>query len=163
MPQPMPELAPIAPPVPVFPYPPWMIAAAALGVLLILALLAWGVARWLRNRPKTPPPTPREIALAALEKLREKVRLTESYLFSIEVSDVLREFVAGEFHIRATRQTSPEFLAAITDRFSETDRALLAAFLEKADRIKFARVRATAADSGQLLEQAFGFVKGGTA
>lgn len=156
-----PELAPITPPVPVFPWPPWMVLAAALAALLVLALLLRSMARFIRNRPKAPPPTPREIALAALEALRGKVEMTEPYFFSIEVSDVLREFASAEFHLRATRQTSPEFLASIAARFSETDRALLAAFLDKADQIKFARVHATAADSGRLLEQALRFVKGG--
>ena len=67
--------------------------------------------------------------------------------------------------MRATQQTSPEFLAAAaaSPRFSEADKTLLAAFLDKADLIKFARVHATASDSEQLLEQARRFVEGGSA
>ena len=60
-------------------------------------------------------------------------------------------------------QTSPEFLAAAgaSPRFSEAEKALLAAFLEKADLIKFARLAAGSSDSEQLLEQARRFVEGG--
>ena len=134
-------------------------------LLLVIAAIAWAVVRHRRNRPQPAPPTPRELALAALERLRGRLAELEPYPFSIEVSDVLRGFVASEFRVRATRQTSAEFLAAAaaTPRFSEADKALLAAFLDKADLIKFARVAATAADSGQLLEQARRFVEGGNA
>ena len=76
---------------------------------------------------------------------------------------LLRLFLTREFRLRATQQTSPEFLAAAakSPRFSEADKALLAGFLEKTDLIKFARVQATTQDSEQLLEQARQFVKGG--
>ena len=164
-PSPTPELAPIAPPVPVFPYPLWMVVTAVVVVLLVISVIVWAIVRHIKNRPKPPPPTPRELALAALEHLRSRVATTESYPFSIEVSDVLRTFVAAEFRVRATQQTSPEFLAAAaaSPRFSEADKALLAAFLEKADLIKFARLAATASDSEQLLEQARRFAEGGGA
>ena len=162
-PTPPPELAPIAPPVPVFPYPAWMVILAVVLLLVILGTVAWFVIRRIRNRPQPPPPTARELALAALAKLRDRITVVEPYPFSIEVSDVLRLFVTREFLVVATNQTSPEFLAAAarSPRFSEADKALLAAFLEKADLIKFARVHATAADSEQLLEQAVRFVEGG--
>ncbi len=159
----VPDIRPLAPPVPVLPYPMWMIVAAAVGAALLLALLVWGLVRYLRSRPAPPPPTPRQKALAGLEALRGGVTATEPYPFSIEVSNVLRTFVTGEFRVSATAQTSPEFLAAVANSpsFSEADKELLAAFLERADLIKFARVHATAADSEHLLEQAFRFVKGG--
>jgi len=131
----------------------------------VIAAIVWAVVRHIKNRPKLPPPTPRELALAALERLRGRIAKTEPYPFSIEVSDVLRGFVAAEFRVRATQQTSPEFLAAAaaSPRFSESDKELLATFLEKADLIKFARLAASACDSEQLLEQARRFVEGGGA
>ena len=160
---PPPEIKPIAPPVPVFPYPAWMVVTAVVVALLIAGAIAWAVIRHIRNRPQPPPPTPREVALAALGKLRDRIATVEPYPFSIEVSDVLRSFITQEFKVSATNQTSPEFLAAVarSPRFSEADKALLAVFLEKADLIKFARVHATSADSEQLLEQALRFVEGG--
>lgn len=162
---PTPEIAPIAPPVPVFPYPLWMVIAAGVGLVLALGAIVWALVRYWKNRPVPPPPSPRERALAALEKLRGGMAHVEPYPFSIQVSDVLRGFVAEEFRVSATRQTSPEFLAsaAASPRFSEADKALLAVFLEKADLIKFARVAASSADSEQLLEQACRFVEGGLA
>jgi hypothetical protein len=160
---PTPELAPIAPPVPVFPYPTWMVATAAVLAVILLGVILWLIVRAIHNRPLPPPPTPRQKARAALENLRARIAQTEPYPFSVEVSDALRAFVTEEFQVRATRQTSSEFLIAASSspRFSEADKALLAAFLEKADLIKFARLAATSADSEQLLEQACRFVEGG--
>ena len=140
-----------------------MVATAALVALLVIAAITWAIVRHLKNRPQPPPPTPRELALAALERLQSRIAELEPYPFSIEVSDVLRGFVVGEFRVAATRQTSPEFLAAAaaSPRFTEGDKSLLAAFLDKVDLIKFARAQASAADSEALLEQARRFVKGG--
>ncbi|MCX6966877.1 MAG: DUF4381 family protein [Verrucomicrobia bacterium] len=163
VPSPTPELAPIAPPIPVFPYPMWMVVSVAVGAAIVLTAIIWAVVRHIKNRPQPPPPTPREWALAELAGLRSRIEQIEPYPFSIEVSNVLRLFISREFRVRATQQTSPEFLAsaAATPRFTEADKALLAAFLEKADLIKFARVQASAQESEHLLEQARRFVEGG--
>jgi len=162
---PTPQLAPIAPPVPVFPYPLWMVITAASVALLLVAGIVWAIVRHLKNRPQPTPPTPRELALAALEALQGRITELEPYPFSIEVSDVLRRFVVGEFRVAATQQTSPEFLAAAaaSPRFNHADKSLLAAFLDKVDLIKFARVHASTTDSEALMEQARRFVKGGEA
>lgn len=162
---PLPEPRPIAPPVDIAAYPMWMILSAGGIALLLLGLVTWGIVRWVGRRPGPPPPTPRQRAMAALQSLQSRLTTVEPYPFSIEVSDELRIFVTNEFKVSATQRTSPEFLEAVSRRseFSENDRSLLAAFLEKADLIKFARVHATTADSERLLEQAHLFVKGGRA
>jgi len=157
------DVRPIAPPVQVFPYPTWMVVTAGVVIVAVLALVAWLIVRSIRNRPPPVPPTPREIATAALRRLRDKLEATAPYDFSVEVSDVLRTFVSKQFGLVATQQTSPEFLSGVAQnaKFSESDKALLAAFLEKCDLIKFARMHATMADSERLLEQAMRFVEGG--
>ena len=79
---------------------------------------------------------------------------------------MLRTFISNaKFRLPATKQTSPEFLAAISasPNFTDADRSLLAGFLEHCDMIKFARIDATADDSAKLLESAFAFVQGGRA
>ncbi len=164
-PSPLPEIKDIAPPVDVFPYPPWMVAAAC-GVLLLLVLAAvWLLVRWRKNQPSAPPPTPREVALTSLENARSRIENLDPYEFSILVSDILRGYVAAQYRLHAKEQTSPEFLASISGspRFSESEKALLAVFLDKCDLIKFARIHATAEDSARLLDEAIRFVKGGAA
>jgi len=162
----VPEIRDIAPPLDVFPYPPWMVAVAATLALIILGLLVWLVVRWIRSRPGLPPPTPTAVALEELGKLRARANDIEPYPFSIAVSDVLRTFISkAKFQLPATHQTSPEFLAAISESplFSEKDRTLLAGVLEKTDMIKFARLQATSADNVELVESALTFARGGQA
>ncbi|MCE9609591.1 MAG: DUF4381 family protein [Chthoniobacter sp.] len=162
---PPPEIKDIAPPLDVWPYPLWMTLAAAALALLILGLLVWLIVRWVKRRPATPPPTPREVAIAALEKLRPEVAVQEPYTFSFAVSDVLRTYIGAQFGLHAREQTSVEFLSEIsrTGRFSDADRSLIAQFLVHCDMIKFARIHATSADSAKLLESALVFVRGGHA
>ena len=156
----------IAPPVDVFPYPLWMVVAAAVLALALLAGLVWFVVAMIKNRPAPPPLSATAIALRELEELRARLNELAPYQFSIAVSDVLRTFISkAKFRLSATTQTSTEFLAAISNspNFSDTDRSLLAGFLEHCDMIKFARIDATADDSAKLLESAIAFVQGGRA
>jgi len=160
-PDPLAGFRDIAPPVDV-PWPPWMWWAIGVGAAIVLALLVWLIV-WLENRkPKTPPPTPRQIALRELEDLRAHIRELDPYAFSVRVSDVLRTYVGAQFSLPTTSQTSPEFLASIADspRFSSVDRQLLATFLERCDMLKFARIQAHAEENGELLSSAAAFVQG---
>ena len=152
------------PPVDV-PWPDWVWWAIGVGTAIVLALLIWLVI-WLRSRcPAVTAPTPRMIALRALEELRAHVREVDPYAFSVCVSDVLRTYVSGQFSLHATSQTSPEFLANIakSPRFSDEDRKLLATFLDRCDMLKFARVDAHAEENGELLGAAAAFVQGARA
>lgn len=155
----------IAPPVWVFPYPTWMVVTASVIALLLLIGAVLLIRRWIKNRPAPLPPTPRSIALRELERLRGEVKSLDPYAFSISVSEVLRSYVGAAYGLHAPQQTTPEFLAAISGspKFHDSDRKLLAEFLESCDLIKFARVRADSSDSLRLLDSAFAFVRGGDA
>jgi len=155
----------IAPPIDVFPYPAWVVASVAAVAAVLLVLVIWLIVRWIRNRPAPLPPTPRETAIANLNKAREQIETIEPYAFSILVSDILRAYVAAQFQLHAKQQTSPEFLASISGftRFTDQEKVLLSVFLEKCDLIKFARIDATPEDSSMLVEQAIRFVEGGKA
>ena len=160
-PDPLAGLRENAPPVDV-PWPPWVWWAIGVGAVITLALLVWLIVWLARRKPAAPPPTPRMIALRALEELRAHIRELDPYAFSVRVSDVLRTYVSGQFDLRATSQTSPEFLASIagSPRFSAVDRQLLATFLERCDMLKFAHVEAHAEENGELLGSASAFVQG---
>lgn len=150
----------------VFPYPLWMVWTAGILVAILLGVGIFYLVRWIRRRPGPPPPTPRQVALAELEKLRQQVGSIEPYPFSIAVSDVLRTFIGKvRSQLPATRQTSAEFLAAIAHwpQFTDEDRVMLGRFLGKCDMIKFARMDATKADNEELVESALAFVRGGLA
>ena len=160
------EIKDIAPPVDVFPYPLWMVIGGGILALVVFSGLVWFVVTLIKSRPGPPPLSATAIAIRALEKLRAEIKEIAPYQFSVAVSDVLRTFISNaKFRLPAKNQTSPEFLAAISDspNFSDADRSLLAGFLEHCDMIKFARIDATAEDSAKLLESAIAFVQGGRA
>jgi hypothetical protein len=98
-----------------------------------------------------------------LQRARSEITAEAPYQFSIRVSDILRRYVMEQYQLPATRQTSREFLDALSRAasFSEDERTLLTEFLDRCDLIKFARYEATSADSERLLEEATRFVKGG--
>ncbi len=159
---PGPEIRDIIPPIDVFPYPAWMIALAAALTLALLVVLIWRILRWLKNRPGAPALSARALALRELQSLQAQIYAVDSYAFSITITEILRRFVHGHFGLPATRQTSPEFLASLTDspRFSEDDRTLLGPFLEKCDALKFARLEANAEESTLLFNNAQAFIRG---
>lgn len=159
------EIRDIAPPVDFFTMPSWQVMTAIGLGLLLIGFLAWRVIYKITHRPPPLPPTPRQLALAALTALRTKVTSLDAYTFSIAVSGVLRAYIEQQFRLRALEQTSPEFLASIANSISFTrqDRTLLAEFLERSDMIKFARVEAGEEASDALLSSAFAFVQGGPA
>lgn len=157
-----PEIRDIEPPVDVFPWPIWMVVLVGIVLLLVLIGVIVGVFLLTRRKPIVIPPTPREVAVRELERLREKVGVLDPYDFSVAVSDVLRTFIGQQYYLRATQQTSPEFLASISEapQFSDDDRGLLSHFMDRCDLIKFARINATSEDSAELLQRAIAFVQG---
>ncbi len=155
------EFHDIAPPVEYSLLPPWVVFAGAFVGLTILGLLVWAFLR--RKRKPVPPRPPRVRALELLEAARPEIARETPYEFSIRVSDILRRYVVEEYALPITRQTSVEFLEAISKArtFNDGERELLGDFLNRCDLIKFARYDATTADSELLLDEAMRFVKGG--
>jgi hypothetical protein len=155
------EFHDIAPPVDYSLIPPWLIFLGVFVSLTVIGLLVWFIARALR-RP-APIQSPRDRALARLERMRPEIEKLDPYRFSIRVSDILRRYVTEQFDLPVTRQTSVEFLSELrrSSPFSEDEKSLLEDFLNRCDLIKFARYEATASDSQLLLDEAFRFVEGG--
>jgi len=150
----------IAPPIDYSFLPTWAIFLASFAVLCLIGLLIW---LWKRKpKPQLPPKTPRESALEELEVISSEIETANPYEFSIRVSDILRRYVTSQYGLPLTRQTSIEFLTALSrlSSFSPNEKSLLEDFLSRCDLIKFARYEASSADSRLLLDEATGFVKG---
>jgi Domain of unknown function (DUF4381) len=150
----------IAPPVDYSLIPTWLIFLGSFAGLSLIGLIIWLLKR--KPKPVLPPKLPREIALEELDHIGNEIDGMNPYQFSILVSDILRRYVTNQFALPVTRQTSVEFLAALTksSAFSTNEKSLLEDFLNRCDLIKFARYEATPADSRLLLEEATRFVKG---
>ena len=155
------ELHDIAPPVDYSLLPPWVIVCGVIAALAVCGFLGWCIRRrWQRPRPQ---PSPRERTLELLDRISREIEVLSPYQFSIRVSDILRRYVTDQYQLPVTRQTSVEFLAALTKAspFSEDEKSLLEDFLNRCDLIKFARYDATTEDSRLLLQEATRFVQGG--
>lgn len=155
------EFHDIAPPVDYSLIPTWVIFAATFLGLVGGGLIGWWIRRrWRRGRPE---PSARERTLRLLDRMTREIDTLSPYQFSIRVSDILRSYVTEQYRLPVTRQTSVEFLGALTKAspFSEDEKSLLEDFLNRCDLIKFARYEATTADSQLLLEEATRFVEGG--
>jgi len=153
-------LVDIAGPVWYWPYPLWLTLLAALGILLCLAGLIWLIKKLLGR--KAPPPTNRQLALAALEKLRAGAEGADPYAFGITVSDALRRYIQAEYGLEATTQTSIEFLETLQESpvFSENEQDGVEVFLSRTDLLKFARAGAPTAELLDLVDIAARLVRG---
>ncbi len=155
-PSPVPTPVPIhdiVGPVWFFPWPVWVVVCMALGALVLVAGLSWG----LRSRlGRKTPPTAKELALAVLDALRGTVAGADPYAFGITVSDAIRNNIHEQHGLQATTQTSLEFLDGIRANpvFTDNEKSGLAVFLEKTDLLKYARAEAGESEMIGLLETA---------
>jgi hypothetical protein len=80
--------------------------------------------------------------------------------FYTELSDVVRRYLEGRFNIKATGQTTREFLIASKDspHLKGSDRQVLSAFLVSADLVKFARLEPSHDVCDKAITQAEQFV-----
>jgi len=134
---------------------------------LWLALIAAAaVALWLWKRrkpegfaPAVAPPTPYEIAMRALAQLREENLPVEE--FYTRLSDIIRQYLEGRFHLRAPERTTEEFLHEVSQdgALTQTHKDLLGAFLQESDLVKFARHQPAAADQQRAFGTAERFVE----
>ena len=126
------------------------------GLAGALALLA--AVRRLRRALRERTLSPAERAKLELERLVQQGLPGRGLYkrFYFELTGVVRRYYERAYALRATRQTTGEFLAALAldARFGEAEREALAGFLSAADRVKFANVQATGAEAEAALEAA---------
>lgn len=124
----------------------WLLYLA--GAAAVLAAAAFFLyrkfARPVKREPPPPPPRPaEEIALEELERIRRADLpgrgLVKEYYS--RVSDTVRRYLENRFALRAPERTTEEFLQemATTSHLTGPQQELVAAFLEEADLVKFAR------------------------
>ena len=162
-PTPTPTPAPIhdiVGPVWYWPYPLWMTIAGAV-VLAVFLFFFFRLAKKFLTR-KTPPPTNRQRAIEALEKLRSGVSGADPYKFGVTVSNTIRRYIQAEYGLEATTQTSIEFLDTLRESpfFTENEKDGLEVFLAKTDLLKYARSDAPETELLDLLDISARLVRG---
>ena len=135
--------------------------AAALGLILLTALVTWLLTRWWRRRQKeaAPPPPPRppwEIALEKLEALRrDRVAAVEEERvvgWVDGVSDAVREYLGHRYAFDGLESTTDEIVSELRDRkLVGISQEEVAAFLGDCDLIKFAKASFDAEQCDTLL------------
>lgn len=140
-------------------------SGAGLLLLLLVALAIWYF-RYRRRglspfaRPAPPPRPAHEVALEALRRLQQAQLPEKGEIKSyfIQLSDVLRRYLAGRFGFAAMELTTVELSQhfAGTDALSEAQQSQLLDVLELADMVKFAKFPAPA----QACHDAFATVQG---
>ncbi len=113
---------------------------------LLLAFVALAVAFWLWKRRQpgvsafvAPPPTPYEVAIRELRRLREENLPVEE--FYTRLSDVVRQYLEGQMGLRAPERTTEEFLYELqeTNLLTPDQKESLGEFLKRCDLVKFAK------------------------
>jgi hypothetical protein len=145
-------------PLPVWWESPWFLCAAILAIgIASYALTAW----WQRRRPAPAAvvesgPPPEEAFLRRLAELRQRRHTLSAHALSVEVSDLLREYLEARFRLPIQYQTTREFLEFARQRpeLKTSQQVVLGQFLGACDGVKFARREATDAEQGGLLDTA---------
>lgn len=140
----------------------WALLTLA-GIALLTAL--WPLCRRLRRTLHERTLSPEARARLELDRLLAENLVAQGQFkrFYYGLTGVVRRYFERGYALRATRQTTQEFLTAIAadTRVSTEERDALAQFLTAADAIKFAGIDATASEAeaatrhvSTLLEQA---------
>ena len=141
--------------------------AIALIVLgLLVWLLAWYIALYLRNRAAVPPPAPKipphivaNKALVELghRKLWQKGKFKAYYT---ALTSILRTYISGRWGVGALEMTTDEIIAALRDvEMPSASRTDLIAILRTADMVKFAKAEPEAEENEENLNRAIYFVE----
>lgn len=132
---------------------PWLAGGLALGGGLLLA--GWKY----RGRPQPVAPTPPDQWAQAELKRIDELGLDvprEADRYHTLVSDVVRRYLELRFELRASRQTTAEFLEAMrhSTLLTTPQQEELREFLQRCDLAKFARADVAAEDCNEVAAMA---------
>lgn len=145
-----------------WPAPPSRWIWIALAMLAALAAAFFALRKFLTT-PRTflhlpPPVPPYQIALEAIEALRQKgwIEALQIEPFYVALSGIVRRYLEARFKLRAPERTTEEFIrdALSSRKLSDAHRDLVAGFLEQSDLVKFARHAPGQADMHNALDSA---------
>ncbi len=140
----------------------WILGLLLIAALVMLAIYYRKHKGEISLRKPKPQPSPYEVAIAGLRKLREdKVWESgdERHYFT-RLTEILREYLRGRFGINAMEMTSSEILDAISGESEAQQRkGYVEQILAMADFVKFAKLRPLPDDNIQAFENALRFVE----
>jgi hypothetical protein len=143
-------------PVDIPPFEAWQIGMIAALTAALLALLVWGIARWIRaRRARAPALEPHSAALAELQTAAAH-SADDDHRFAALSSLALRRYFQQRCGIPALEQTSAELLHSLQahPQLNCEARAALHQFMQDCDRVKFAQASLSAAQRASLTASA---------
>ena len=145
---------------------PWLLLG--LGVAALVALVVW----YLRRRKKNAPIfnlipkvelKPHEVALAALEQMRQQKPWQSGRLkeFHSDLTEILRKYIEERFRVRALESTTDEIMDGMQENGGAGTESLtlLRRILVTADLVKFAKARPLEQENEESLALGIQFVK----
>jgi hypothetical protein len=141
----------------------WMVLLLAVAAAAVVAWLYLRRRRQMETVPLGPPLSPYEIAVRDLQQLLDEKLMERGELdaFYTRLSDIVRRYLEGRFHLRAPERTTEEFLYEVSrdDTLVQEHKDLLGRFLQESDLVKFARFRPGLEDMRRAFEAARQFVE----
>lgn len=136
--------------------------AIAVGAVVVACLLVFTFRRRRAPAPRSEP-TPAEWAQHELDQVAGLDLLAAGAVerFHVRVSQVLRQYLERRFGLKATEQTTPEFLDGLRGSalLGAEQQQLLGDFLRQCDLAKFARAEYSPAECAALMDTARAFVQ----
>ncbi|WP_309385151.1 hypothetical protein [Cerasicoccus frondis] len=142
----------------------WWYLGPLIGAIII-ALILWQLRSKIKAKyielTSLPPPDPAKDARAELAKLRASMEGMAMREFIERLSKIFRIYLEGRYNIRATAQTTREFLRAATGNpdFEQMTRDKIQEFLETSDQAKFAHRTVPPATGAAFLDWVENFIK----
>jgi hypothetical protein len=140
-------------------------AFVALIALLVGAVAALLISRWLRRPKKVPPPPPPrppwDVALEALHDIRHAGLTGEGRFAEVfdRVSDVLRRYLGDRYGYDGLESTTREALGSLRQFTPQIDDlGGIESFMRDADLVKFARLTPSEGECLDLMARAEGIV-----
>lgn len=134
-------------------------------VLLLIAILiyAWTIYKKRGSLlPPKPLPTPYEVAIGALRRLKER-KLWENGMereYFTELTDILRVYMEGRFGINAMEMTTRQIIQKLSANPEVKDKKeYMREILDMADFVKFAKATPMAEDNVRAYDKAISFVE----
>ena len=121
-----------------------IVAVGFFSFFLLAAILLYKVIKWKRDKT-LPLPPPDRVAYEALDALKTKDLVGQGKIrdYYVEISNIIRCYLANRFPYRALKMTTEEYLLTIKNarEFSLDQKILLKDFLMHCDGVKFAGYR----------------------
>ena len=154
----LPDILDVEPPLELPPEPLhwgwWLLAVA---VIVLIAGAVW----WMIRHRRLAQISAKDAALTDLSDLRARAPELDGYQFGVAVSDILRTYLTKAHNLRASKQTSREFLEDLEREkpFTEKRQERLREFLQACDFLKYAPAGKATDPNQELLEQANFFIR----